>query len=257
MRHNLTTPGGFFVGLGGIVAFCVVSAVVFYCVKIAGNNNELRPQQAALGLVPKPEDTNTGALEAETKKLLENAAVAYNDGRKPNIDNLAELRGVVRFRAAQNSDKAAATALNAPSSVSGKTVIEAAMQAVASEIKAKPVSKSAVALMEIAPVDPNAAPSLPNVTGGGAKTQQFADPNAKPAAAPAPAAVPAPAPAVVPAPAPAAQPAPGAPAAPAPAVPPAPPHPAPPAGAPPVPPPAAPAPAPARPPLINSSEPHK
>jgi hypothetical protein len=238
MRHNLTTPGGFFVGLGGIAAICVMTAGVYWWVKSAAVNTELRPQQAALGLAAKPEETGDAAktVAAKTDALLKSAAAAYNDGRMPDLDNLAELRGVVRYRAAKESDQKAAEALNAPSSVPGKTIIQAAMEAVAAEIKAKPVSKSAVALMEVVAADPTAAPTLPNVTGGGAKTQQFADPNAKPAATPAPA--PQPVPAIPATPTPAAP----TPAAPVPAV---------------APPPAAPAPAPARPPLINSSEPQK
>jgi hypothetical protein len=245
MRHNVTTPGGFFVGLGGIVAFCVVSSLVYLWVKKPAINSELRPQQVALGLAADPTAaaTEKKKKDAETKQLLEAAAVKYNGGKQPDIDRLQDLRGVVRYRESIKSADASNKALTAPSSVQGKNVLEAAMEEVAKEIAAKKPAASQVALMEIAPTDPTAPASLPNYGGGGVRTIQFANPAAPaPAAAPTPAssapleATPAPAaPAPAPAPAPAAQP-------PTPA--PAPAQPAPPALAA----------APNRPPLLNWSE---
>lgn len=219
MRHNVTTPGGFFVGLGGIVAFCIVSSGVYLWVKSSSENTELRPQQIALGLAP-AEDASAETRKAklaETDSLLAAAGKTYNEkGRKPDLNNLADLRGVVRYREAQKLVAAHDQALNAPSSVTGKTVLEAAMDEVAREIAQKKPAASEVALMEVAP-DPTQPPALPNYGGGGSKTMNFADP-AKPAAASTPAA-------------PEAAPATPAPTAPAPA-----------------------APEPARPPLLNSPE---
>jgi hypothetical protein len=257
MRHNVTTPGGFFVGLGGIVAFCVVSSLVYLWVKKPAINSELRPQQVALGLAADPTAaaTEKKKKDAETKQLLEAAAVKYNGGKQPDIDRLQDLRGVIRYREALKSADASNQALTAPSSVKGKTVLEAAIEEVAKEIAAKKPAASQVALMEIAPTDPTAPASLPNYGGGGVRTVHFANPSA-PAPAATPAAAPAAEPAAAPAPAPA--PAPAAPleATPAPAAPAAAPAAQPPA---PAPAPAQPAPpalaaAPNRPPLLNWSE---
>lgn len=224
MRHNVTTPGGFFVGLGGIVAFCIVSGAVYLWVKSPSENSELRPQQIALGLAAAPDAKPDASKEKEVAKLIEAAGRKYNPGgEKPDINNLAELRGVIRYREATRIAGEHAAALNAASNVPGKTVLEAAMDEVAKEIIAKSPAASKVALMEVLP-DPSQPPSLPNVTGNGANTVQFTDP-AKPAPAPAPA-TPAP-------PAPAAAPAAAKPAAPD----------------------APPPPAPERKPLINSPEP--
>ncbi len=196
MRHNVTTPGGFFVGVGGIAAFCIVSSIVFLWVKSPSASTELRPQQVALGLVPNPGSKDKGAnetIEGETMKLLAKAAATYNAGRKPDLDNLGDLRGVVRFRQARKIAAEHANALNAPSNVSGKSVIEAAMDEVAAEIAAKKPVPSKVALMEIAP-DPKLPPSLPNYSGGGSKTVNFENPAKPVTPAPTPAAPAAPAP---------------------------------------------------------------
>ena len=179
MRHNVSTPGGFFVGLGGIIAFCLVSSAVYLWVKLPSKNDELHPQQAALGLAAAP-----GASRDEVKKkkeetdvLLEAAALKYNNGVKPDIDKLPELRGVVRFREAQKTAAASKAILDAPSSVAGKTVLEAAMEETAKEIAGKKPAESKVALAEMAPADPKAAPSLPNFGGGGVKTMNFTNLN--------------------------------------------------------------------------------
>jgi hypothetical protein len=127
MRTNVTTPGGFFVGLGGIVAFCVVSSLVYLWVKNPAPNTELHPQQAALGLAAAPDAPRDQVKKKkeETDVLLEAAAAKYNGGVKPNIDRLADLRGVVRYRESQKSLETAEKALTAPSSIHGKTVIAA------------------------------------------------------------------------------------------------------------------------------------
>lgn len=193
MRHNVSTPGGFFVGLGGIVAFCVVSALVYLWVRNPAPNTELRQQQANLGLAAAPDaDRDTKKQkEKETGALLEAAAVKYNGGDKPNIDNLAELRGVVRYREAQKAAQASEAVLTAASSAQGKTVIALAMEQTAQELAAKKPAPSKVAVAEPAPADPKALPALPNYSGGGVKTVVFANPNQPAPAAPAPGAAPA------------------------------------------------------------------
>src|SRR5688572_22045382 len=193
MRHNVTTPGGFFVGLGGIVAFCVVSSLVYLAVKAPTRNEALRPQQAALGLVAAPDalPPDVKKKKEETDALLKAAGQRYNDGKEPDINRLADLRGVLRYREAQKSLTTGTATLNAPSSVEGKTVIAAAMDEVVREMQAKKPAPSKIALAETAPADPKAAPALPNYTGGGVRTMTFVDPT-KPAAAPVPAAAPAP-----------------------------------------------------------------
>ena len=190
MRHNVTTPGGFFVGLGGIVAFCIVSSAVYLWFKLPAKNDELQAQQAALGLVAAPgaPRDEVKKKQTETDALLEAAAQKYNDGNKPDIDKLPELRGVIRFREAQKAAAASQT-LDAQSSVAGKSVIAAAMEQTAQEIVAKKPAPSKVALAEVAPADPKAAPSLPNAGGGGVHTIQFVNPvPAVPATPAAPAA---------------------------------------------------------------------
>src|SRR5688572_8014775 len=113
MRHNVSTPGGFFVGLGGIIAFCVVSSLVYLWVKNPAPSEELRQHQAALGLAAAPDASRDEVKKkrAETDVLLEAAAVKYNGGKKPDIDRLAELRGVVRYREAQKAADASEKAL--------------------------------------------------------------------------------------------------------------------------------------------------
>lgn len=178
MRHNVTTPGGFFVGLGGIIAFCIVSSAVYVWVKLPAKNDELRPQQAALGLAATPgaPGDEVKKKNAETAQLLQRAGDKYNQGVKPNIDNLPELRGVVRFREAEKSAAASHAVLDAASSVAGQTVIVAAMEQTAKDIILKKTAPSKVALAEMAPADPKAAPSLPTFGGGGVHTINFVKP---------------------------------------------------------------------------------
>jgi hypothetical protein len=245
---NVTTPGGFFVGLGGIVAFSVVAIVVYQWVKSPPPSEDLRPQQVALGLRPGPEVKGDEAKkkEAEAAKLLAEAARRYNAGAKPNLDNLDDLRGVVRYREAQKSkdeaSKALAGAVAWKDKAKGEVTmpIDLAMKVVASGLKDRKPKPSAVKLDIFPPADPTAVPMMPNAMFGAARTVFFPDPNAVPLPDPAPAAPPA------------TTPAPGTPAAPVPA---APEKQASPTGAAaPDEKPAATAAAPARPPLLNWPE---
>ena len=246
-RPNVTTPGGFFVGLGGIVCFCVVAAVLYFWVKSPAKNVELRPQQVALGLHAAPDATGpeTEKTNLRTAALVDAAKQRYNGGVSPDLDNLDDLRGVIRYRESEKSKVEGDKALTGPPAWKDKAKgevtmpIDLAMAVVANGLKDRKPKASAVKV-DISPaLDPNAPPMMPNAMGGGARTVFFADPNAIPAPAPAPAAAPAATPAV---PAPAGVPAISPAAVPAPA-PTAPPVPAP--AAPPTTPPAAPAPAPA------------
>ena len=278
-RPNVTTPGGFFVGLGGIVSFCVVAVVLYFWVKSPATNIELRPQQVALGLraADDAKADDVTKKDNESAALLQAAGHRYNGGVPPDLDKLEELRGVIRYRESEKSIAEAGKALTGVPAWKDKAKgevtmpIALAMNVVANGLKDRKPKASAVKV-DISPaLDPNAPPMMPNAMGGGAKTVFFADPNA-PAPAPAPAATPAvPAPAGAPANPPAVPTAPAA--APAPTPPPAViPAPAPPA----TPPPAAPAPptgassaatppaavavnapAPARPTLLNWPEPKK
>ena len=94
---NVTTPGGFFIGLGGIVSFCIVSVAIYIWVKSPPVTGELRAQQIALGL-----DLKDEAKAKDVKKLLSNAKMRYNGGVDLDLDNLDDLRGVVRYREAEN-----------------------------------------------------------------------------------------------------------------------------------------------------------
>ena len=50
MRHNVTTPGGFFIGLGGIAAFCAASVGVAWWVTTSGPTDDLYEARLATGL---------------------------------------------------------------------------------------------------------------------------------------------------------------------------------------------------------------
>ncbi|MEI7819300.1 MAG: hypothetical protein WCK55_00150 [Verrucomicrobiota bacterium] len=237
-KANVTTPGGFFVGLGGIVSFCVVAAAVWWWVKSPSANAELRPQQIALGLRAPDDAKGDDAKKkaADTDALLKAAAKKYNGGTQPNLDKLDDLRGVIRFRESDKLKAEAEKALTVAPVWKDKAKgdvtmpIELAMKAVANNLKDRKPKASAVKVDALPVLDPNAAPMMPNAMGGGAKTVIFADPNAPvesvptapsaapaptiPAAAPAAPAAPATAPAATPA---APAPAPAAPANPAPA----------------------------------------
>lgn len=226
-KANVTTPGGFFIGLGGIVSFCIVAAFVWWWVKSPTANSELRPQQIALGL--RAADGAPGAeaekKAADTKVLIDAAAKKYNGGTKPDIDKLDDLRGVIRYRESNKLKAEAEKALTAAPAWKDKAKgevtmpIDLAMKVVAANLKDRKPKASAVKLDVFLALDPNAPPMMPNTMGGGAKTVIFADPNAPAAPATVPAA---PAPA-----APAAAPAPTTPAPAAPAATPAAPAPAP------------------------------
>ena len=164
---------------------------------------------------------------ALTAALVDAAKQRYNGTTTPDLDNLDDLRGVIRYRESEKSKAEGEKALTGAPAWKDKAKgevtmpIALAMNFVANGLKDRKPKASAVKV-DISPaLDPNAPPMMPNAMGGGAKTVFFADPNAP---APAPAAAPAAAPAVpAPAGAPATTPAvPTAPpAAPAPASPPA------------------------------------
>ena len=254
MRHNVTAPGGFFVGLGGIAVFCAVAAGVSLWVGKPSISKELEPQKTALGLIAKPNDE---AKQKEIDKLLADAAVKYNGGNKPNLDNIDDLRGLVRFREAQKSRTESGVALTAKSTVEGQNVLQVAVAEVVKEIAAKKPASSTVKV-DLLPPAADAPVSMPNFQGGGAKTVTFPAPAISVPAPVAPTqSAPTPAP---PAPVPVATvPTPAAPTPPTPEPTPAAPAPAPAAPAAPAPAPAGPtlakaAPAPNRPPLLNWSD---
>jgi hypothetical protein len=180
-------------------------------------SDELRAQQTVLGLRAAP-DASDDALKkknAEVASLLDAAAVRYNAGVRPDLDNLDDLRGVVRYREAEKANAEDAKVLTAPAAWKDKAKgevtmpIDLAMKAVAAGLKDRKPKPSAVKLDVMPPADPNAVPSLPNAMGGGVRTIIFADPSAPPVpASPAPPVVP-----PAPAPAPAAPTAPATPAA--------------------------------------------
>jgi hypothetical protein len=202
---NVTTPGGFFIGLGGIVSFCVVAAVVYQWVKAPAPNEDLRAQQVALGLraAPDAKGDNVKKKDAESDALLAEAAQRYNGGVKPDLDNLDDLRGVVRYREAQKSVAQAGKALQGAVAWKDKAKgevtmpIDLAMKVVATGLKDRKPKPSTVKIDIMPPADPTAAPMMPNAMMGGARTVFFTDPNPPPAPAPA---APAPAPATAPAP---------------------------------------------------------
>ncbi len=259
-KANVTTPGGFFVGLGGIVSFCVVAGAVFLWVKKPAQNDELHPQQVALGLRAaddaKGEDIKK--KKGETSVLLTEAGQRYNGGLQPNIDKIDDLRGVIRYREAKKTigeaDKALTAAVAWKDKAKGEVTmpISLAMQTVASGLKDRKPKASAVKVDVMPPSDPNAAPMMPNAMGGGARTVIFANPNpvVPAAAAPNPAAPSLPVPAAT-APATPATPANPTPQAPAPPTVPAP---AAPSASVTAPQPAVAAAAPARPTLLNWPE---
>ncbi|MEO6754736.1 MAG: hypothetical protein ABIP85_23410, partial [Chthoniobacteraceae bacterium] len=151
-KANVTTPGGFFVGLGGIVSFCVVGAVVFLWVKKPETNTELRPQQVALGLRAaddaKGEDIKK--KDDDTSALLKEAGQRYNAGAQPNIDKLDDLRGVIRYREAKKSIAEADKALTGAAAWKDKAKgdvtmpIDVAMKVVANNLKDRKPKASAV-----------------------------------------------------------------------------------------------------------------
>ena len=169
MRHNVTTPGGFFVGLGGIAAFCAVAAGVYCIVGGPTASTELEPHKVALGLVAKSSEKEK---QKEIDTLLGKAANEYNGGKTPNLNNLDDLRGVVRFREAHKSNVDSMALLTAKSTVEGKNVLQAAMDSVATEMAAKKPVASAVKVDLLAPAA-DAPVSMPNFQGGGAKTITF------------------------------------------------------------------------------------
>ena len=172
MRHNVTTPSGFFVGLGGIAAFCAVATGVYSWVEKPASNSELLPQQKALGWVV---EEDKKAERPKIAAFLEKAANEYNGGKKLNLNNIDDLRGVTRFRETHESNVAADALLTAKSTVEGKNVLQAAMAEVTKEIGTKKPAASAVKV-DLLPPAADAPVSMPNFQGGGAKTVTFPAP---------------------------------------------------------------------------------
>lgn len=202
MRHSVTTPGGFFIGLGGIAASLVVAYAVYSAVRKPSASHELLTQQIALKLEPAKDasDAEVKKTHAETKALLEQAAAKYNEGKTPNINVLDDLRGVLRFREAQKSRDEAHKTLHAESNVkdaAGKPLpmLAASMQVFAKELKGRAPKPTEVKVDLNPPAEVILSElALPNLQGGGANTIVF--PAIKPPAAePAPVAPAAPAPA--------------------------------------------------------------
>jgi hypothetical protein len=191
MSHSVTTPGGFFIGLGGIALSLVVVGAVYSLVKSPELGDELKPQQISLGLAPAADATGdpVAAKNEEVSKLLTAAGAKYNGGAKPNINKLDDLRGVVRYREAQKSIADAEKVLGALSSVKaadGKplSVLAAAMQDVEKSIAAKKPAPSAVKVDIAPPAEPTMPPPMPNVQSGGANTVIFSAPAEKKAEVP-------------------------------------------------------------------------
>ena len=163
---NVTTPGGFFIGLGGVVCFMVVTVAVYFWVKWHATNDELRPQQIALGLRAADDapDADAKKKAADTSALINAAAVRYNGGAEPNIDKLDDLRGVIRYREALKSkadaDKAFTGAVAWKDKAKGEVTmpINVAMQVVANGLKDRKPKASAVKVDAVLALDPNATP---------------------------------------------------------------------------------------------------
>jgi hypothetical protein len=185
MRHNVTTPGGFFVGLGGIAAFCAVAVGVNYWVSKPTPSNEFESQKLALGFVAKSEEKEK---QKEIDALIKKASDVYNGGKTLDLNNLDDLRGIVRFREAHVSNVESVAILATKSSVEGKTVLQAAIAEVVKEIAAKKPTASTVKI-DLLPPPADAPISMPNVQGKGANTVIF-----PPITAPAPSPTSAPAP---------------------------------------------------------------
>ena len=193
-KANVTTPGGFFVGLGGIVSFCVVAAGVFWWVQKTPPSEELSAQQVALGLRAGPDvkGADLAKKEAEVKALVAQATKKYNGNDKLDINRLDDLRGVVRYREANKSREEAAKALNGEVAWKDKAKgevtmpIALAVQAVGASLKDRKPKPSAVKIDIMPPADPSAVPMMPNAMLGGAKTVFFTEPTAAATPAPAP-----------------------------------------------------------------------
>src|SRR5258708_7074029 len=149
---NVTTPGGFFVGLGGVVCFSVVTAAVFWWVKAPSVSDEFRAQQVALGLRPGPAATGPEVekTNAATAALVGAAKQRYNGGKEPDLGKLDDLRGVIRYRESEKSKTEAGKALTSAPAWKDKAKgevtmpIDLAMKVVATGLKDRKPKASAV-----------------------------------------------------------------------------------------------------------------
>jgi len=203
-RHNVTTPGGAFIGLGGIFVFCLIAVGMSCWIGNLGPTDDLYEARLAVGLAV-PKDTPQKELKAK-----ENAMDAIYQGlgyKDRNVRlTLNELRGVVRKRKAQEVS-AASHKLQAEGSVKDAAKDEAilpidvAIKLTAEELLKKGQGEgfspqgskaSAVKIDILPPAEPNGDVVLPNLSGNGVKTVNFSlVPKAAPQAAPAPEATPA------------------------------------------------------------------
>ena len=179
MRHNVTTPGGFFIGLGGIAAFCAASIGVAWWVTTSGPTDDLLEARLATGLAV-PKDL-TGPDAAKKKAELDGVFQSYGY-KDSNVKlTLDQLREIVRKREAAKATKAADEALNAAVAWKDKAKgevtmpIQFAMAATAKDLASRKPKASEVKV-DIIPADPANPRSLPNAGGGGAQTVTFPAP---------------------------------------------------------------------------------
>lgn len=186
-QHNVTAPGGFFIGKVGIVVFILVfTALIIGFVTLRNGVDEHLDTRIATGLAL-PKDTPPGEIEKKTNEL--NAVYRHFGYADSSVRlTIEQIREIVRKRKAEALAQADAESL-------AKLKIDEKMAVVAKEIIAKKPVASAVKVDVLPPADPKAAPALPNVQGGGARTVSFAlatpPAPAAPPAEPAPAATPA------------------------------------------------------------------
>lgn len=194
-RHNVTTPGGAFIGLGGIFAFCLVAIGMSCWIGNLGPTDDLYEARLAVGLAV-PKDTPAKELKAKEKEM---DAIYQGLGYKDrNVKlTLNELRGIVRKRKAQEVAAASHKLLTEGSvkdAAKGEAIlpIDVAIKLTAAELNQKESKPSAVKVDIMPPAEPNGEPVLPNLAGNGVKTVNFSlVPKAAAEGAPAPAATPA------------------------------------------------------------------
>lgn len=179
MRHNVTTPGGFFIGLGGIAAFCAASVGVAWWVTTSGPTDDLYEARLATGLAVAKDAPPADAAKKKTELDATFQSYGYkNSDVKLTLD---QLREIVRRREATKASKAAEDALTALPTWKDKAKgevtmpIQFAMAATAKELASRKPKASEVKV-DILPADPANPRSLPNAGGGGVQTVTFPAP---------------------------------------------------------------------------------
>ncbi len=179
MRHNVTTPGGFFIGLGGIAAFCAASVGVAWWVTTSGPTDDLYEARLATGLAVAKDAPPADAAKKKTELDATFQSYGYkNSDVKLTLD---QLREIVRKREAAKATKAADDALTALPTWKDKAKgevtmpIQFAMAATAKELPSRKPKASEVKV-DILPADPANSRSLPNAGGGGVQTVTFPAP---------------------------------------------------------------------------------